>query len=118
MQRNQKAAATQPPTVPNSRTPTVDKPTIPQDNAADTTKKRKRPVTETDEIDLLFSKASHAGKSAISTGSSIHASQVIDDSPSVESRGGKSVPDVELKEVLGAIKKVSKKEGIRKSRRT
>ncbi|KAF8607482.1 ARM repeat-containing protein [Ceratobasidium sp. AG-I] len=114
MQRNQKAAATQPPAMFNSRTPTADKPILPQDSAAGTTKKRKRPATETDEIDLLFSKTSHVGKSILPTESPIHASQDIDDSP----RGDKSVPDVELKEVLGAIKKVSKKEGMRKSRRT
>lgn len=114
MQRNQKAAATQQPVIPNPRTPVADKPAFLQDSAVDTTKKRKRSAVETDEIDVLFSKASHAGKSALSTGSS----HVKDGSPPTENQDDKSVPDVELKEVLGAIKKVSKKEGMRKSRRT
>lgn len=116
MQRNQKAAATQSAAV-NFRTPVTSNPSLPQDSTSDHTKKRKRPATETDEIDLLFSKVSHMGKSALSTADSAPVKEAVDDSTPAEKGMDKSVSDAELKEVLGAIKKVSKKEGMRKSRR-
>ncbi|QRV72650.1 Pumilio-family RNA binding repeat [Ceratobasidium sp. AG-Ba] len=110
MQRNQKAASIQ--AIPSGAEPSPSVATMsPQDAAAERKKKRKR-AEDPDEIDVLFSKAPPTGKLASSkntpTGQPVAPAEI-----QLESR----VADPELGEVLGAIKKVSKKEGMRKGKR-
>ncbi|CAE6446036.1 unnamed protein product, partial [Rhizoctonia solani] len=78
-------------------------------DANDSTQPKKRKRAAEDEIDALFSKASNARKTL---------GQAKDkDEPALEPETAK-VSDPQLNEVLGAIKKVSKKEGKRKSKKS
>ncbi|CAE6465333.1 unnamed protein product [Rhizoctonia solani] len=107
MQRDQKKAAAGTSNVGAARVPPKAD-TNPATNANDSThtKKRKRP-TEEDEIDALFSKASNPRKSS--------GPPKDKGEPTAEPETIKT-DDPQLNEVLGAIKKVSKKEG-RKSKK-
>ncbi|KAL5636681.1 hypothetical protein ACGC1H_000592 [Rhizoctonia solani] len=107
MQRDQKkAAAGMSNTQVAQLSPKVD--TIPTDtNDSTRTKKRKR-ATE-DEIDALFSKGSNSRKTIVL------AEKKEESAPEPEAI---KTDDPQLNEVLGAIKKVSKKEGKRKSKKS
>jgi nucleolar protein 9 len=114
MQRNQKAAALKAASAATTATdtPSATKLAPPQDKA-EHGKKRKRAAGDLDEIDVLFSKIPHTGNNTASKGrlppqQDAHFSTVADS----------QAADVQLGEVLGAIKKVSKKEGLRKSKRS
>ncbi|KAG9127153.1 Nucleolar protein 9 [Ceratobasidium sp. 392] len=111
LQRNQKAATMKAISTPTAQVTIITNSASLQDNTADNQKKRKRPATDLDEIDLLFSEA-HIPKT--STVKETYPTQKnIPDVPPLHNRS----VDAELGEVLGAIKKVSKKEGLRKSKK-
>ncbi|CAE6532593.1 unnamed protein product [Rhizoctonia solani] len=107
MQRDQKkAAAGMSNTQVAKPSPKVD--TIPTDtNDSTHTKKRKR-ATE-DEIDSLFSKGSNSRKTL---GPAEKKEELAPEPETIKT------DDPQLNEVLGAIKKVSKKEGKRKSKKS
>ncbi|KAG8745782.1 Nucleolar protein 9 [Ceratobasidium sp. 414] len=110
MQRNQKAAA-EAASASATGASIAANPISSQDGTAKRTKKRKRATTDLDEIDQLFSKA-HTSNTTTSKQS--FPAQDVPVVPPPEKR----IVDAELGEVLGAIKKVSKTEGLRKSKRS
>ncbi|KAG8765077.1 Nucleolar protein 9 [Ceratobasidium sp. 428] len=110
MQRNQKAAASNISSTQVIKATNTTNPLPLQDDTIESTKKRKRVVTDLDEIDLLFS-----NPHIPNTSTSKRALATEADVPAIPPQSG--LMDTELGEVLGAIKKVSKKEGLRKSKR-
>ncbi|KAG8721994.1 Nucleolar protein 9 [Ceratobasidium sp. 394] len=111
MQRNQKAAATKSASTEATGTSAIVNAVPSQDDTVERAKKRKRAAIDLDEIDLLFSNAHSGGMSASKQIFPTHGMPGV---PPPEKR----IVDAELGEVLGAIKKVSRKEGLRKSKRS
>ncbi|KAG9091763.1 Nucleolar protein 9 [Ceratobasidium sp. 370] len=111
MQRNQKAAATKPASTSATESSATANPGPSQDDTTERTKKRKRAANGLDEIDLLFSKT-HT--SNVASSKQRFPTQDVPVVPPPQKR----IVDAELGEVLGAIKKVSKKEGLRKSKKS
>ncbi|KAG8762568.1 Nucleolar protein 9 [Ceratobasidium sp. 423] len=108
MQRDQKKAAVGTSDVEAAKVaPKADINTNKNTSNSTHTKKRKRP-TEEDEIDALFSKASNSRKVF---GPSEDKVEPVPEPETTEAH------DPQLNEVLGAIKKVSKKEGRKKSKK-
>ncbi|KAH7343515.1 armadillo-type protein [Rhizoctonia solani] len=109
MQRDQKKAAAGMSNNETTKAPPIasTNPTADTNNSAPA-KKRKRGAEE-DEIDALFSKASNSRKAF---GPSDAKEELVPEPETTKAS------DPQLNEVLGAIKKVSKKEGKRKSKKS
>ncbi|CCO28168.1 Nucleolar protein 9 AltName: Full=Pumilio domain-containing protein NOP9 [Rhizoctonia solani AG-1 IB] len=112
MQRDQKRAAA---AAASNNTESIKAPPKPdiksnvEANDSTHTKKRKRTGVDEDEIDVLFSKAPNSRKALV-------PSKGTEESiPDIQSA---RADDPQLDEVLGAIKKVSKKEGKRKNKKS
>lgn len=77
------------------------------------TRKRKRYHAEADEIDALFSKASHAHRTRNPTETAESNSKNGEE----KFHNSRAINDPQLDEVMGAIKKASKKEGTCRTRK-
>jgi hypothetical protein len=113
MQRNQKAAATNAKLSLDANSVPVKASTVLKEQPVSFNhkKKRKRPAIE-DEIDALFSNTSHMLKTSVSV------SRLDSEKSERTAYSSQKIDDPQLNEVLGAIKKVSKKEGMGRTKKS